>query len=221
MGAVYKVLLALAALALLAAAGVCGWLFVYTGDLPDTDHLSQFAPSARSVVSDSCLAGSSVAIPFEHIGKPFQDALASAEPTLPFSDLIAASLLCNRRETAGRYQLDAFRLGWHLRRRFSEQQLFTIYANRLYFGSGTTGVENASKMFFRKEADALSVEEAALLAGLLRAPNYLSPYAHPEAALARRNKVLEAMVVRGKLSASEAARAEASPIVTQPAQPTE
>jgi membrane peptidoglycan carboxypeptidase len=77
-----------------------------------------------------------------------------------------------------------------------------------------TGVENASRQFFRKDSDALNTQETALLAGLLRAPDS-SPYKHPEKALQRRNQVLEAMVVQGKLSASDAARAEATPVITQ------
>jgi len=200
--------------------GVCGWLFVYTGDLPDFDHLSQFAPSAQSVVSDSCLAGPSTVVTFDGIGKPLRDALATAEPARPLPaaslpDRIAGTLLCNRREGEGKRHLNEFRLSWHIRRRFSEQQLFTIYANRAYFGSGATGVESASRLFFRKGADSLNTEEAALLAGILRAPDVFSPREHPEKALQRRNRVLEAMVAQGKLSASDAARAEATPVVTQ------
>jgi len=203
------------ALVLLAVAGVCSWLFVYTGDLPDTDHLSQFAPSVQSLVFDSCLASPSIAIPFDRIGKTLQDALAAAESPTSLPDQIAGTLMCNHSGGMGRYHLNSFRLSWHIRRRFSEQQLFIIYANRAYFGSGASGVESASKQFFRKDADTLNTEEAALLAGLLRAPDYLSPYKHPEKALQRRNQVLEAMVAQGKLSASDAARAEATPVVTQ------
>jgi membrane carboxypeptidase/penicillin-binding protein len=189
-------------------------------DLPDFDHLSQFAPSAQSVVSDSCLAGPSTVVAFDGIGKPLRDALATAEPTRPLpaaslADRIADTLLCNRREGEGKRHLNEFRLSWHIRMHFSEQQLFTIYANRAYFGAGAIGVENASRQFFHKDADALSIEEAALIAGLLRAPDYFSPYKHPERALQRRNKILEAMVAHGKLSASDAARAEATPVVTQ------
>jgi membrane peptidoglycan carboxypeptidase len=98
---------------------------------------------------------------------------------------------------------------------FSEQQWLTIYANRAYFGAGMTGVQNASKDLFHKEPGALSVDEAALIAGLLRAPGALSPRKHPEQALQRRNKVLEEMVANGKLSAGDAARLEASPLVIQ------
>jgi transglycosylase-like protein len=215
MPTVLKVLLGLAALVLIAVAGLCSWFFLYTNDLPKTEQLVEFAPTVSHFATDSCLADLSLAVPSDSIGKPFQDALASAEPGISFSDQIARTLMCNRLKGAARYQLDVFRLSWHIRRRFSEQQLFTIYANRAYFGPGTTGVENASQHFFEKNADTLSVEEAALLAGLLRAPGSFSPFTHPDRALQRRNKVLETMAVQEKLSAAELANAEAAPITNR------
>jgi len=211
----YKIFLAIAALALILVVGVCSWLFVYTRDLPEFDHLSQFVPSIQSVVSDSCLTGPSTSIPFDRIGKSLQDALSTAEPASSMPQRIAITLMCNRRESPIQYELDTIRLSWHIRMHFSEQQLFTIYANRAYFGAGMTGVQNASKDLFHKDSEALSVDEAALMAGLLRAPAALSPRKHPEQALLRRNKVLEEMVAKGKLSAADAARLEASPLVTK------
>ena len=211
----YKIVLALAALVLIFVAGVCSWLFVYIGDLPEFDHLSLFAPGIQSVVSDSCLTGPSTSIPFDRIGKSFQDALSTAEPASSMPQRIAMTLMCNRRESPIQYELDTVRLSWHIRTHFSDQQLFTIYANRAYFGAGMTGVQNASKDLFHKDSEALRVEEAALIAGLLRAPAALSPRKHPKQALLRRNKVLEEMVSKGKLSADDAARLEATPIVIQ------
>jgi len=211
----YKMLLGMSGLVLLTVAGVCSWLFFYTGDLPDFDHLSQFAPSTSSVVSDSCLASPSTSIPFDRIGDPLKNALAAAEPWRLLPDQIARSLMCNHSGGMGKYHLNTIRLSWHIRMHFSKQQIFTIYANRAYFGAGITGVENASKKFFHKEPDALSTQDAALIAGLLRAPDYYSLDKHPERALQRRNKVLEGMVVQGKLSAPDAARLEATPVVTQ------
>ncbi len=211
----YKISHTIAFLVLATIAGVSSWLFVYTGDLPEIDHLSKFAPKAQFPVFDSCLPSPSTAIPFESIGKTFRDALAIAEPAETLSDQIARTLMCNRRERAGRYHLNTFRLSWQIRRRFSEQQVFTIYVNRAYFGPGATGVESASRQFFRKGADTLNTEEAALLAGLLRAPEKFSPYKHPDRALQRRNRVLEAMAAEGKLSANDAVRAEATPVLTQ------
>src|SRR6266478_2737804 len=215
MAMLYRVLLGLATLVLIAAVGLCGCFFLYTNDLPNMEQLSEFAPTAAHLATDSCLAGLSFAIPFDRIGKPFQDALASAEPGISFSDQIAHTLMCNRPERSARYQLDVFRLSWHIQRRFSEQQLFTIYANRAYFGPGATGVENASQHFFQKPAHTLSTEEAALLAGLLRAPGSFSPFKYPDRALQRRNQILETMAIRGKLNATEVARALAAPVMTR------
>src|SRR6267378_1481170 len=76
MSALRRALLGLTVLVLLAAAGLCIWLFHYTGDLPTTDQLSDFAPGVRSLATDSCLAGLSFAVPFEGIGKPFRAELA-------------------------------------------------------------------------------------------------------------------------------------------------
>ncbi|HXC47610.1 MAG TPA: transglycosylase domain-containing protein [Candidatus Sulfotelmatobacter sp.] len=211
----HKMLLATVILALLPVVGIGSWLFLYTGDLPDSSHLSQFAPSAQSVVSDSCLASPSAAIPFELIGEPLKNAFDAAEPARSLPHQIARSLMCNHSGGMGKYHLNAIRLSWHIRTHFSEHQILTIYANRAYFGEGITGIERASQEFFHKEPDALSAGEAALLAGLLRAPGIYSPHRHPERALERRNKVLEEMVAQGKLSASEAAKLEASPIAVQ------
>jgi hypothetical protein len=215
MARLYNVLLGFAALVLIATVSLCGWLFLYTNDLPKTEQLSEFAPTAAHLATDSCLAGLSFAIPFDRIGKPFQDALASTERSISLSDQIARTLMCDRRERSIRYQLDVVRLSWHIRRRFSEQQLLTIYVNRAYFGPGATGVENASEHFFQKGANHLSVEEAALLAGVLRGPTSFSPFKHPDRALQRRNEILEAMAARGKLNTTEAAAAVAAPISTR------
>jgi membrane carboxypeptidase/penicillin-binding protein len=203
MGSVYKALFAVLALVLVVVGGVSVWLFLYAGDLPKTEQLSEFAPTTAHLATHSCLAGLSVAVEFERIGRPFKDALTTAEPSTSYSDQIARSLLCGKSESPARYQLDVFRLSWHIRRRFSEQELFTIYANTAYFGPAATGVENASQHFFQKGADALSPEEAALLAGLLRAPSVFSPFKDADKALQRRNRILEALAAQGKLSADE------------------
>jgi len=70
MGLLYKILLAVAGLALLLVVALCCWLFLYTRDLPNFDHLSQFAPTTQSVVSDACLASPSTSAPLELMGKP-------------------------------------------------------------------------------------------------------------------------------------------------------
>lgn len=162
-----------------------------------------------------------MSIPFELMGKSFQDALSAAERTHLEADEIARSLMCGHSGGMGKYHLNTFRLSWHIRRRFSQREITTIYANRAYFGVGIVGIERASQEFFQKEPKDLSADEAALIAGLLRAPGYLSPYKNPERALQRRNDVLNEMVAQGKLSEKDAARLTAIPIVTRNSGPME
>lgn len=217
----YRGLLGLVVLVLIAAGGFCGWLFLYTNDLPKTEQISEFAPRTGHLAKHPCLVGVSFAVPFDWIGKPFRDALASAEPSSSYSYQIARALMCNKRESRTRYQLDVFRLSWHIGRRFSEQELFTIYANTAYFGRAATGVDNASRHFFQKDVTTLSAAEAALLAGLLRGPAYFSPFKHPDNALQRRNQVLEIMAAQGRLSATNVMVAVAAPLSTRPLGNTE
>jgi len=209
----HKVLLMLLGLVFVVASSVSAWLFLYTGDLPKTEQLSVFAPTSAHLATHDCFAGLSFAIPFNLIGKPFRDALTSAEPSASYAYQIARRLMCTKRESPAKYQLDVFRLSWHVRRRFSEQELFTIYANTAYFGPAATGVENASQHFFQKRAEDLSPEEAALLSGLLRAPSVFSPFRYPDKALQRRNRILETMAAQGKLSANELSAAVARPLI--------
>jgi hypothetical protein len=136
--------------------------FSLYGRFAQAEQLAEFTPTTAHLATHSCLAGLSFAVPFDRIGKPFKDALNSAEPSSSYLYQVARTLMCNKRDSPARYQLDVFRLSWHIRRRFSEQELFTIYANTAYFGPAATGVENASRHLFQKGADALSPEEAAL-----------------------------------------------------------
>lgn len=215
MAALLKGVLGLAVLVLIAVGALCSWIFLYTRDLPDIEHLSDFAPDSGNPVTDTCLHGVTFAVPFDRIGKPFRDALASAEPPASFADQIARMLMCTKMERSARYQLDVFRLSWHIRRHFSEEELFTIYVNRAYFGPSATGIENASGHFFQKSSSTLSIEEAALLAGLLRGPDMYSPFKHPDMAVQRRNEILKKMAAQRKLSTTEATQALAAPIATR------
>jgi len=154
-----------------------------------------------------------MSIPFEQMGNSFQEALSAAEPTHLQADHIARGLMCSHSGGMWKYHLNQLRLSWHIRRHFSQREISTIYANRAYFGAGIVGIEKASQEFFQKEPRALNTEEAALMAGLLRAPDYL--FKHPKQTLQRRNNVLNEMAVQGTLSDKVAARLAASPVVTR------
>jgi penicillin-binding protein 1A len=100
-----------------------------------------------------------------------------------------------------------------LEHRFTKDQILEMYLNRVFFGSGAYGVEAASRRYFRKPARDVSLAEAALLAGLLKAPSRLSPARDPKAAEARSQVVLAAMREQGVVSDSEIATALTSPQV--------
>src|SRR6202163_3621708 len=104
-------------------------------------------------------------------------------------------------------------LAIQIERRFTKPQIFTLYANQIFLGHGAYGYEAASQYYFSKPARQLKLEEAALLAGLPKAPQYYSPVTHPERAVKRRNLVLNAMLEDGKITAAQAADAKSKPIV--------
>jgi penicillin-binding protein 1A len=103
-------------------------------------------------------------------------------------------------------------LAIQIERRFTKPQIFTLYANQIFLGHGAYGFEAASEYYFSKPAKQLKLEEAALLAGLPKAPQYYSPISHPERAVKRRNLVLNAMLEDGKITAAQAAEARNKPI---------
>ncbi|MEP6783435.1 MAG: transglycosylase domain-containing protein, partial [Acidobacteriota bacterium] len=77
---------------------------------------------------------------------------------------------------------------------FSKQEILELYLNKVYFGDGLYGIEAASRGYFGKKASELNLGEAALLAGLLKAPSTYAPTVSPEKAEARQNVVLKAML---------------------------
>ncbi len=103
-----------------------------------------------------------------------------------------------------------------LEQRFSKQRIFEMYANEVYLGQRGSftinGFGEASHAYFNKDVKNLTLPEAALLAGMIQRPNYLSPYKYPKRALERRNLVLDSMVDTGAITRDEADRAKATPL---------
>jgi penicillin-binding protein 1A len=104
-------------------------------------------------------------------------------------------------------------LAIQIERRFTKPQIFTLYANQISLGHGAFGFEAASEFYFSKPARKLTLEEAALLAGLPKGPTLYSPINHPERAQKRRNLVINGMLEDGKITAAEAADARSAPLV--------
>ncbi|MFZ0284308.1 MAG: PBP1A family penicillin-binding protein [Terriglobales bacterium] len=103
-------------------------------------------------------------------------------------------------------------LAIQIERRFTKEQIFTLYANQIFLGHGAYGFEAASEYYFSKPAKQLTLDEAALLAGLPKAPGLYSPINHPDRALKRRNLVISAMEEDGKITAQRANEARNQPV---------
>ena len=97
-------------------------------------------------------------------------------------------------------------LALELERRYSKDRILEMYLNQVYFGHGAYGVEAAARTYFGKSVSELTAREAALLAGLPRAPSSYSPFDHANAAKRRRELVLRRMVEYGALKEEEAKR---------------
>lgn len=87
--------------------------------------------------------------------------------------------------------------------RFSKRQIMELYLNRIYFGSGAYGIEEAARTYFDKSTQNLSLSESAFLIGLLKAPSALSSFDDTEPALTRRNLILERMEDLGMITPEE------------------
>src|SRR6202167_775555 len=107
-----------------------------------------------------------------------------------------------------------------LEQKFSKQQIFEFYANRVDLGQrgsfAISGLAECSRSYFNKNLKDITLPEAALLAGLIQAPSYLSPYRHPERATERRNLVIESMVETHAVTSEQAEKAKAVPLKLAP-----
>ncbi|MGB6193095.1 MAG: transglycosylase domain-containing protein, partial [Terracidiphilus sp.] len=131
---------------------------------------------------------------------------------------LARNLFLSSERTATRKLQEAY-LAIQIERAFTKQQIFTLYGNQIYLGSGMYGFEAASQFYFSKHAKDLNLTEAALLAGLPKGPVAYSPLLNPEKALRRRNLVLSEMESDGVITHRQAEQAREAPLglhITQP-----
>src|SRR3954463_5254125 len=112
-------------------------------------------------------------------------------------------------------------LAVQIEKRYTKKEIFTIYCNQMYLGHGAYGVEAASRLYFNKPNKQLTLEEAALIAGIFQTPERQSPFIDMRRAVARRNVVLQRMADEGYITQAQADEAKRKPIVTrgQPNQP--
>jgi penicillin-binding protein 1A len=100
----------------------------------------------------------------------------------------------------------------YIERLYSKSEILELYLNKVYFGDGLYGVEAASRGYFAKSASDLTLDEAALLAGLIQSPSSYAPSVNLDRAVARRGVVLQTMVSSGAIDEATAERARKSEV---------
>lgn len=103
-------------------------------------------------------------------------------------------------------------LAGRIEKNLSKQQILYLYLNQIYLGSGAHGIQAAAKLYFHKDVSELTLPEAALLAGMPRAPGRCTPLANPVCAKDRQSYVLKRMKETGRISAQEMSKAVSQPL---------
>ena len=128
---------------------------------------------------------------------------------------IARNIFLTNTRTFGRKFREMI-LALAMERKFSKEQILELYLNRVYFGGGAYGLDAASRKFFGHPGDRLTLTEAAIIAGLVKAPSRYSPTADADAAIERAKVVIAVMRDAGKISQREADAADPSSVKLAP-----
>ena len=125
---------------------------------------------------------------------------------------LARTLVCTQHGAILERELQELRLANAINRKFGQQELPTIYLNRICLGTDVYGVESGAESYFHKPASKLTLGETAVLMGMILGPSLYSPLIHPDRAEQRRNLILDNMVAQGSVTQSDADHAKAIPI---------
>ncbi|MEX6506352.1 transglycosylase domain-containing protein [Jiella sp. M17.18] len=189
---------------LIANRGVTG------GEAVSLDEMSPYIPEAVIAIEDRRF--------YDHWGvdpigilRAFVKNMSAGETVEGGSTLtqqLAKNVFLDPEQTLERKVQEAVLALW-LEHKFTKDQILEMYLNRVYFGSGATGVQAAARRYFNESAKDVTLAQAATLAGLLKAPSRLSPARDPEAAKARSEVVLAAMLDEGMITKSQYDNAKA------------
>lgn len=149
--------------------------------------------------------------PIRIIGAAISNLRGKREGGSTLTQQLAKNLFLSKEQTLRR-KMNEWVLALQIERYYTKNQIMELYANHIFLGNNAYGVEAGAETYFGKEAKDLTLEEAALLAGIPKAPGEYSPTIHPKEALARRNIVLDQMARYGFASQSEVDAAKAKPI---------
>ncbi|WP_185984058.1 transglycosylase domain-containing protein [Aureimonas mangrovi] len=185
------------------------------GQAVSLDQMSPYIPQAVIAIEDRRF--------YDHFGvdpigiaRAFFENVSAGDTVQGGSTLtqqLAKNVFLTPDQTIQRKIQEAILSLW-LEQRFSKDQILEMYLNRVYFGSGATGIQAAARRYFDKNAEDITLNEAATLAGLLVAPSRLSPVRNPEGAQARAQIVLQAMRAEGFITDQELTAARAAETTT-------
>lgn len=128
---------------------------------------------------------------------------------------LVRNIFLNSNKQFGR-KFNEWVLALAMERKFSKNQVLELYLNKVYFGGGCYGIDAASRKFFGHGASQLSLGEAAIIAGLVKAPSQYSPTADAQAAVSRAGVVIALMKETGKISAAEASAVDPKTVKLAP-----
>lgn len=131
------------------------------------------------------------------------------------SQQLARELFLHRRQTLRRKYKEVL-LSLQIEKKYSKQEILTLYCNQFNLGHGAYGVEAASKLYFGKSVSELKLEEAALITGILRGPSLYSPYENEKLTLRRRNHVINRIVEEGYITEEEGEEVKKKPLNVLP-----
>ena len=153
---------------------------------------------------------------YSHFGVDFRSVIRAAIVNLvknrkaqgasTLTQQVAKNLFLSSEKTVRR-KVQELLLAFWLEHKLTKDQILTVYLNRVYFGAGTYGIEAAAQKYYGVPAKRLSLYQAAVLAGVLKAPTRYNPLTHPDRANKRAQQVLVNMVKAGFVSAKEALNA--------------
>ena len=150
--------------------------------------------------------------------EPIRGSRSRVAGTSTITQQLARNIFLNSNRTMDRKIREAV-LAMALELSFDKEQILELYLNKVYFGGGAYGIDSASRNFFSHPATELSTAEAAIIAGLVKAPSRYSPTADVNAAVSRAGVVLQLMRDQGRISASEA-QVDVSAVKLKPEQGT-
>jgi penicillin-binding protein 1A len=167
----------------------------------DVARLPAYVPNAFIAIEDRRFRSHLGLDPIGLIRAAFENVAAGhvRQGGSTLTQQLAKNLFLDSNRTFARKSQEAM-LAIYLEQRYSKDQILTLYLNRVYFGAGVYGIEAAAQRFFGKPAERLTLPEAAMLAGSVKAPARYNPLADFDASLARAAVVLRAMQECGFIS---------------------